>query len=122
MNSKTQEEVKKRRAKPSPINIYQRLVLLAGAIALILAIWKSPVSMPAVSVIGATLLIFLVLKDYKSKKDKGKMVDEKEIFSKPEEKVDVEELVPPAKEKEIDLQVMLSEFEEKEKAERPVSK
>ena len=121
MNSKTQEEVKKRRGKPSPVNIYQTLVLLAGAIALVVAIWKSPASMPAISVIGATLLIFLVLRDYNSEKNKGKMVDAKELFSNPGKKVAVEELVPPAKDKEIDLQEMLSEFDETEKAQRPIS-
>ena len=121
MNSKNQEEVKKRRGKPSPINTYQGLVLLAGAIALVLAIWKNPASMPAISVIGATLLIFLALKDYKGKKDKGKLVAEKEIFSNPEKKVGVEEWFPPAKEKEIDLQAMLSGFDEREKAQRAFS-
>ena len=88
---------------------------------MVVAIWKSPASMPAISVIGATLLIFLVLKDYKSEKDKGKMVDAKELFSNPGKKVAVEELVPPAKDKEIDLQEMLSEFHGREKAQRPVS-
>jgi len=94
---------------------------LAGAIALVLAIWKNPASMPAISVIGATLLIFLALKDYKGKKDKGKLVAEKEIFSNPEKKVGVEEWFPPAKEKEIDLQAMLSGFDEREKAQRAFS-
>jgi hypothetical protein len=121
LNSKTQEEVKKRRGKPSPVNIYQWLVLLAGAIALVVAIWKSPASIPAISVIGATLLIFLVLKDYNSEKDKGKIVNAREVFSSPEKKVDIEGLVPPAKDKEINLQEMLCEFDRKEKAQRPVS-
>lgn len=100
MNSKTTEEVKKRRGKPSSINTYQRLVLLAGAIALILAIWTSPASMPAVGVIGATLLIFFVLKDSTPKQDKGKKIDPGGMLSKSEEKVDLQEMLAESAEKE----------------------
>ncbi len=63
------------------MNIYQRIVLILGAIALIIAIWTSPnvfisydqgipfesietrtASMRAVAVVGATVLIFFALK------------------------------------------------------------
>jgi len=106
LSSNILEEVKKRRGRPSPINIYQRLVLLAGAAALVFAIWKSPASMLAVGVIGVTLLVFFVLKDSKEKQDKGKKVDPEETHSEVEENVD--------------LQEMLSETEEKVRAERVV--
>lgn len=132
MNSKILEEVKKRRGKPSPVNIYQRLVLLAGAAALVWAIWTSPASMPAVGVMGTTLLIFFVLKDSKEKQDKGKKVDPKEMLSESKENVDLRETLPKAVEnvdlremlpeavENVDLQEMLSEPEEKERAEKVV--
>lgn len=119
LNSKILEEVKKRRGKPSPVNIYQRLVLLAGAAALVWAIWTGPASMPAVGVIGTTLLIFFVLKDSKEKQDKGKIVDPKEMLSESKENVDLRETLPEAVEN-VDLQEMLSEPEEKERAEKVV--
>jgi len=132
LDSKMQEEVKKRRGKPSPVNIYQRLVLLAGAAVLVFAVWTTPASMPAVGVIGTTLLIFFVLKDSKEKQDKGKKVDPKETHSEAEENVDLQEMLPKAREnvgpqeilpeagENVDLQEMLSEPEEKERAERVV--
>jgi len=119
LDSKILEEVKKRRGKPSPVNIYQRLVLLAGAAALVWTIWTSPASMPAVGVIGTTLLIFFVLKDSKEKQDKGKKVDPKEMLSESKENVDLRETLPKAVEN-VDLQEMLSEPEEKERAEKVV--
>ena len=106
LDSKILEEIKRRRGKPSLVNIYQRLVLLAGTAALGFAIWTSPASMPAVGVIGTTLLLFFVLKDSKEKHDKGKKVDAKETHSEVKENVD--------------LQEMLSEPEEKERAEKVV--
>lgn len=62
--------------------------------------------MPAVGVIGTTLLVFFMLKDSKPKQDKDKKVDPEEMLSKSEE--------------EVDLQEMLSESEEKEKAAKTV--
>jgi hypothetical protein len=145
LDSKMQEEVKKRRGKPSRVNIYQRLVLLAGAAVLVFAVWTTPASMPAVGVIGTTLLIFFVLKDSKEKQDKGKKVDPKEAHSEAEENVDLQEMLPETEEnvdlqemlreaeenvdpqemlpeagKKVDLQEMLSEPEEKERAEKVV--
>lgn len=120
MNSKTLEEVKKRRGKPSLINTYQWLVLLAGTTALILVLWISPTSVPVVGVMGATLLVFFVLRDSKSKQDKGRKADPEEMLSESEEKVDLPEGVPATEEKVVDLQEMLSQFEAKEKAEKIV--
>jgi Flp pilus assembly protein TadB len=119
LDSKMLEEVKKRRGKPSPVNIYQRLVLLAGAAVLVFAVWTTPASMPAVGVIGTTLLIFFVLKDSKEKQDKGKRVNPQETLPEAGQNVDLQEMPPPAGEN-VDLQEMLSEPEEKERAEKVV--
>jgi hypothetical protein len=120
LNSKTLEEVKRRRGRPSLINTYQWLVLLAGTTALVLLLWKSPTSMPAVGVIGATLLVFFVLRDSKSKQDKGRKIDPEEMLSKSKEEVDLPEEFPTTEEKVLDLQEMLSQLEVKEKAEKIV--
>ena len=119
MNSKIFEEVRKRRGKPSRVNIYQRLVLLVGAAGLVLAIWTSPASMPAVGVIGTTLLIFFVLKDSNEKQDKGKRVDPGDSYSEIEMNVDLREMLPEEKENR-ELQEMLSGQEGKERAEKVV--
>jgi hypothetical protein len=111
LNSKILEEVKKRRGKPSPVNNYQKLVLLAGAAGLVFAIWTSPASMLAVGVMGTTLLIFLVLKDSKEKQDKGKKVDPKETHSEVKENVDLREMLPEGKEN-VDLREMVPEGKE----------
>ena len=118
MDSKMLEEVKKRRGKPSPVNIYQKVVLLAGAAVLVFALWTTPASMPAVGVIGTTLLIFFILKDSKEE-DKGKRVDSKDTLLEAAENIAPEEMVPEAG-KDVDLQEMLSEPEEKERAEKVV--
>ena len=119
MDSKRQEEVKKRRGKPSAVNIYQKLVLLAGAAVLVFAVWITPASMPAVGVIGTTLLIFHLLKESKEKQDKGKNFDPEERDSEMKENLDLGEIVPEVKQN-VDLQEMLSEPEEKERAEKVV--
>jgi hypothetical protein len=132
LDSNILEEVKKRRGKPSPVNIYQKLVLLAGAVALVFAIWTTPASLPAVGVMGTTLLIFYVLKDSKEKQDIGRKIDSNETHSEVKEKVDprevssvamenvdLREVLPEGKEN-VDLQEMLSAPEEKEGAEKVV--
>jgi hypothetical protein len=130
LDSKKQEEVKKRRGKPSAVNIYQKLVLLAGAAVLVFAVWTTPASMPAVGVIGTTLLIFFVLKDSKEKQDKGKGFDSKDTLFEAGENIAVGEMLPEAGknvelremlsegEKNVDLREMLSEPEEKERTEK----
>ena len=104
---------------PSAVNIYQRLVLLAGAGVLAFAVWTTPTSMPAVGVIGTTLLIFFVLKDSKETKNKAKRIDPKETLPEAGQNVDLQEILPPAGEN-VDLQEMLSEPEEKKRAEKVV--
>ena len=145
MDSNMLDEVIKRRGKPSPVNIYQRLVLLVGAAALVFAVWTSPASIPAVGVIGTTLMIFFILKDSKEKQDKGKRIDSKETLPEAGQNLELREMLPPAEEveglrgalpevgenvdaketppeagKNVDLQEILSEPEEKERAERVV--
>ena len=130
MNSNALEEVKKRRGKPSSINTYQKLVLLAGAAGLVFAIWTNPASMPAVGIIGTTLLVFYLLKDSKEKQDIGRKIDPNEAQSEVKENVDPQEIpslavenvvlgemLPEGKEN-VDLQEILSAPEEKEKPER----
>jgi Flp pilus assembly protein TadB len=132
LDSNMLDEVKKRRGKASPVNIYQRLVLLVGAAVLVFAVWTTPASIPAVGVIGTTLLIFFILKDSKEKQDKGKRIDPKETLPEAGQNVDLREMLSQAGEnvnpqemlaeagRNVDLQEMLSEPEEKERVERVV--
>lgn len=94
MDSNMLDEVIKRRGKPSPVNIYQRLVLLVGAAALVFAVWTSPASIPAVGVIGTTLMIFFILKDSKEKQDKGKRIDSKETLPEAGQNLELREMLP----------------------------
>ena len=136
MNSKTREEVEKRRARPSPTNIYPRLVLFTGAIALVLAIWTSSqvASLRAGAVIGAILLISFLFKDYALKKLAGKKVNLREVIPNSDKEVedlketipsldkmvDLQEDLPQLEEKVVDLQEMLTKLEEQEKAAKTV--
>jgi hypothetical protein len=111
MDSKKEEEVRKRRAKPSHghLNIYQKLVLLGGILTLFLIIGISPgmVSMLAVGVIGATLLIFFSLKYRSQKKETGKKVDLSDKPPDSEEKaVEQQEVLPEVEEKPVKLEEM----------------
>ena len=78
MNSKNQEEVMKRRAKlsSSRVNIYQKIVLVAGAITLFLVIVISPTMTPLLpaGVAGGALLLFFLLRSPKPKKEEPKTV------------------------------------------------
>ena len=115
MNSKTREEVEKRRARPSPTNIYPSLVLFTGAIALVLAIWTSSrmASLRAVAVIGAILLIFFSLKDYTLKKLAEKKGNLREVTPNSDKEVkDLQETIPSL-DKKVDLQEILPNLEEK---------
>ena len=132
MDSKILEEVKKRRGKPSAVNIYQKLILLVGAAALVYAIWINPACLPAVEVIGTTALIFFVLKDSKEKQDVGRKVDSLENHSETKDGVTLGEVpsavvgnsilgeVPPGGKMDVDLQEILSALEEKEGPEKVV--
>ena len=97
MNSKNQEEVMKRRAKlsSSRFNVYQKMVLVAGVITLLLAIGISPTMAPilAAGVVGGTLLFFF-LKSHKTKNEKP-------------ERIEPEELLPPVGETEPEEQEIL---------------
>ncbi len=139
MNLKTLEEIKGRRGKPVRINDYQRLVLFAGAIALALALWTSPkvviwegiyfrpeakrdlmpmteprtASMRVVGVIGASLLIFFALKDYKPKQEEGQKVPFQEVINLAKDKVYLQEMLPSSHRKLLALQEILPKLEEK---------
>jgi hypothetical protein len=139
MNLKTLEEIKNRRGKPVRINDYQRLVLFAGAIALALALWTSPkvviwegiyfrpeakrdlmpmteprtASMRVVGVIGASLLIFFALKDYKPKQEEGQKVAFQEIINMAKDKEYLQEMLPTSHRKLLALQEILPKLEEK---------
>ena len=73
MNSKKHEEVRKRRAKAStsPLNLYQKLVLVAGVLALFLAIGISPQLAPflAAGVVGGMLVLFLIFKTRRARRE-----------------------------------------------------
>lgn len=104
MNSKTQEEVRKRRGKPSPshFNIYQGVVLVGGAITIGLAVWTSPsmASNQWLGVMGATLLIFFLFKYHKRKKEDGKKFEQKEMLARSREKtVDRQDILLKEEEK-----------------------
>ena len=115
MNSKTREEVERRRAKPSPTNIYPRLVLFTGAIALVLAIWTSSkmASLRAVAVIGAVLLTFFLLKDYAVKKLAGKKVNLREVTPDSDKEVEDLQETTLRLDKKVDFQEIPPILEEK---------
>ena len=89
MNSKNQEEVMKRRAKPTSglANVYQKMVLVAGGITLFLAIVISPTMAPllAAGVAGGTLLLFSLLKSPNPKREEPKSADPADPLSPVEE-------------------------------------
>ncbi len=91
MNTKNQEEVRKRRGKnnTSRFNVYQKAVLVAGILTLFLAIGLSPGMAPILSagVVGGTLLFLLLLKNLKSPKEGIEKADPAETLPQLEEKV-----------------------------------
>jgi hypothetical protein len=74
LNSKEFEEVRKRRAKASPgwLNPYQKIVLLAGVLALVFSIGLGPRIAPflAAGVAAGSLLLFLIFKNLKRRKER----------------------------------------------------
>ncbi len=100
MNTKDQEEVRKRRGKNSTsrFNVYQKAVLVAGVLTLFLAIGLSPGMAPILSagVVGGTLLFLLLLKNLKSPKERIEKADpadtllqlEEEAVEQPEPSID----------------------------------
>jgi hypothetical protein len=90
LNTKNQEEVRKRRGKESTsrFNVYQKAVLVAGILTLFLAIGFSPGIAPILSagIVGGTLLFLLLLKNLKSPKEKVEKADAVERVPQLEEK------------------------------------
>jgi hypothetical protein len=90
LNTKNQEEVRKRRGKTSTsrFNVYQKAVLIAGILTLFLAIGLSPRMAPILSAgaVGGILLFLFLLKNLKSPKEKIEKADAVEIPPQLEEK------------------------------------
>ena len=111
MDSKTEEQVRKRRAKPSPtpLTIYQKVLLLGGLLTIFLIAGITPrmaSTLPVIVIgaIGVGFLIFFWSKTNKQKKEIGKKVDlrEAEIPLPSEEKsADRQETAPEAEEKVV---------------------
>jgi hypothetical protein len=94
LNSKNHEEVRKRRAKATTrqLNLCQKTVLVAGVLALFLAIGLSPQLAPllASGVAAGTLLLFLIFKNLKTKKEGKNNPSSQEIFPEGEETSEAE--------------------------------
>ena len=90
MNTKSPEEVRKRRGKASTsrFNVFQKAVLVAGILTLFLAIGLSPGMAPILSagVVGGTILFLLLLKNLKSPKEKIEKAEPVETLPQLEEK------------------------------------
>jgi hypothetical protein len=94
LNSKNHEEVRMRRAKAttSQLNLYQKTVLGAGVLALFLAIGASPQLAPllATGVAAGTLLLILIFKNLKTKKEGKNNHALQETFPEGEETLEAE--------------------------------
>ena len=121
MNSKNQEEIMKRRAKPTSgrVNIYQKMVLVAGVITLLLAIGISPTMAPilAAGVVGGTLLLFLLSKSLKSKREEPKTVEPAEPLPPVEEPAPEQQVILLTEEEKVSPDSPEIFLEEKEAAE-----
>ena len=109
MYSKERKEVMKRRGRPSPspLNLYQKVVLLGGVLTVFLAIGIDLKMAPIISVgvIGVTLLVFFLVKHYKPKREEENKVELKEILPPSEgEAVEPQEIFLPPKEEGFNLQ------------------
>jgi hypothetical protein len=84
LNSKKSEEVRKRRAKANAgrVNIYQKMILVAGILTLFLAIGLSPMMAPilAAGIVGGTLLLFLLVRRLRPKKEEPGRVEPAETL------------------------------------------
>ena len=98
MNSKKPEDVRKRRAKPetSSSNVYQKMILVAGVLTLFLAIGLSPMMAPilAAGIVGGTLLLFLIFKNLKERKEGKTKAAPPETFPGAEEVFEPESISP----------------------------
>jgi hypothetical protein len=90
LNTKNQEEVRKRRGKTSTsrFNVYQKAVLIAGILTLFLAIGLSPgmASILSAGAVGGILLFLFLLRNLKSPKEKIEKTDPAEALLRSEEK------------------------------------
>jgi hypothetical protein len=90
LNTKNQEEVRKRRGKTntSRFNVYQKAVLIAGILTIFLAIGLSPGMAPILSAgaVGGILLFLFLLKNLKNPKEKVEKTDPAETLPRSEEK------------------------------------
>ena len=107
MDSKTEEEVRKRRAKPGPgpFNIYQKVLLLGGLLTVFLVVGRalrmaSILWVMVIGAIGVSLLVFFWFKSNRPKRERGKKADlgEAEMLSFLEETADQQEAAPGAEE------------------------
>ena len=69
--------------------------------------------MRVVGVIGASLLIFFALKDYKPKQEEGQKVPFQEVITRAKDKVYLSEMLPLSHRKLLALQEILPKLEEK---------
>ena len=121
MDPKTEEQVKKRRAKSSrsAINIYQKMLLLGGLLTIFLVAGIAPrmaswLSVIVIGAIGVTLLIFFWFKSNKQKRDLGKKVDLREVevpLPSEEKGADQKETSPKGEDKVVTMEEILPEEE-----------
>jgi hypothetical protein len=109
LDSKTEEQVRKRRAKasPTPLNIYQKVLLLGGLLTIFLIAGIAPrmaskLPVMIIGAIGVSLSIFFWFRSNKQKREIGKKVDLREA-----------EILPLSEEKSADRQEPAPEAEEK---------
>jgi hypothetical protein len=92
LNSKKHEEVRKRRAKASTsrLNLYQKMVLVAGVLTLFLAIGISPQLAPflAAGVVGGMLALFLIFKTRRPRREAEAKAEPQEALPAEEESVE----------------------------------
>ena len=123
MDSKTEEQVRKKRAKASssPFNIYQKVLLLGGVLTIFLVVGIAPrmasiLSVIVIGGIGVSLLLLSWFKSNKQKREMGKKDDlgEVETLSPPEEKAAEQgETAPKAEEKVVSTEEILPEEKER---------
>jgi hypothetical protein len=104
LTSKSLEDVRKRRAKPSKIylNIYQKIILLAGALALFLTIGTSSAMAPTIAagVVAGTLFLLWVLKYVGPKKEDQSSIASGETGPPTAEKKEERQDIDPVEEEE----------------------
>ena len=106
MNSKKHEEVWKRRAKASTsrLNLYQKMVLVAGVLTLFLAIGISPQLAPFLTagVAGGMLVLFLIFKTRRPRREAEAKAAPQEALPAEEESVEPQPIASNAEGKIID--------------------